>query len=90
MTLPGAPRQPKNEGTGFDARAVMRLIPPAIIAILVLAFWIQNRNETRFDFLWLNLEARLWVLLTVSFVCGVVFTALIGWWRRPRHKKDND
>ena len=55
-------------------------IPPrvaggGIIAIVALIFILQNRNDITLNFLWLDINAPLWLWLTIMFVAGGV----VGW-----------
>ncbi len=86
MTMPGmgTNKPPKEPGSGFDPWLMIRLVPIALISIAVLFFWAQNRNDTRFDFLWFNFTARLGLMLTISFIAGAIFAKLVELWMRAK------
>jgi uncharacterized integral membrane protein len=55
-------------------------IPPrvaggGVIAIVALIFILQNRNDITLNFLWLDINAPLWLWLTIMFVAG----GIVGW-----------
>ena len=55
-------------------------IPPrvaggGVIAIVALIFILQNRDDIKLNFLWLDINAPLWLWLTIMFVAGGV----VGW-----------
>ncbi len=52
-----------------------RVMGGGIIAILAIIFIAQNRNDVKINFLWLDINAPLWLWLTIMFVAGGV----VGW-----------
>jgi uncharacterized integral membrane protein len=58
----------------------------AIVALVVLVvFMLQNRDRANVDFLFWDVEARLWVVIVIAAVLGFV----IGWFLgRSRRGKD--
>jgi uncharacterized integral membrane protein len=63
----------------LNARVVFVLLLLALFVVFVS----QNDRKTRVDFLVEHVTARLWILLVVSAVVGVVLGALVA---RPRRR----
>jgi uncharacterized integral membrane protein len=73
------PHQEKSGRRRLNPRWVGLLALVALFAVFVG----QNRRKTRVDFLIAHVTARLWVVLVVSAVVGVMLGALVA---RPRRK----
>jgi uncharacterized integral membrane protein len=70
---------PSNQaaGTPVTADQVRRFGPPALIGLAALLFIFQNTNEVRFNFLFIDFEWPLWIMLLVFAAVGaVVFWAV--------------
>jgi|1185.fasta_scaffold720950_2 putative membrane protein len=55
-------------------------IPPrvaggGVIAIVALIFILQNRGDITLNFLWFDINAPLWLWLTIMFLAG----GIVGW-----------
>jgi len=61
-----------------------KLIALGAVAALLLLFVLQNTDETRLDFLFLNAKAPLWVMLVVGAGLGFAGGWLVGRLRRGR------
>lgn len=61
-----------------------KLVALAAVAALLLVFVLQNTDDTRLDFLFLNAKAPLWVMLVVGAGLGFVGGWLVGRLRRGR------
>lgn len=69
-----------NGGTG--AALARKLVGPAIIAVAVLLFVVQNPDENQFSYLVFDFSAPLWLMLAVTALLGVI----IGWFLGRRSK----
>ena len=57
----------------------------AIVALVVLVvFMLQNRDRANVDFLFWDVEARLWVVIVIAAALGVVIGWFLGRSRRGR------
>ncbi|MGZ5288513.1 MAG: lipopolysaccharide assembly protein LapA domain-containing protein [Actinomycetota bacterium] len=57
----------------------------AIVALVVLVvFMLQNRDRANVDFLFWDVDARLWVVIVIAAVLGVVIGWFLGRSRRGR------
>lgn len=65
-----------------------KLVALGAVAALLLLFVLQNTDETRLDFLFLNAKAPLWVMLVVGAGLGFVGGWLVGRLRRGRDRGD--
>lgn len=61
-----------------------KLVALAAVVALLLVFVLQNTDDTRLDFLFLNAKAPLWVMLVVGAGLGFVGGWLVGRLRRGR------
>jgi uncharacterized integral membrane protein len=61
------------------------LIGFGIVAVVAVIFIIQNSNRVRTNFLFLELNGRLWLTILLAMVLGAVLDRLLQmWWRRRR------
>lgn len=61
------------------------LILGGVIGVLALIFVIQNGGSTTTQFLWIDVEMKLWLTIVISIAIGVVLDRLFSiWWRRNR------
>lgn len=67
---------------------VKRFGPPGVLALAALLFVVQNPDSTQFNFLWLEFDWPLWVMLVAFSLVG----ALVFWFvaRRRRKRKAAD
>jgi uncharacterized integral membrane protein len=75
--------EPHQEKSG-RRRLNPRLVGLGGLVALFAVFVSQNDRKTRVDFLVAHVTARLWVVLVVSAVVGVILGALVA---RPRRKE---
>lgn len=81
------PMEEIDEGPStFDQ--VRRFGPPAVLLVVALLFVFQNTNDARFDFLWFDFTAPLWLMLLGSMVVGGVIA--LGAARRRRKRKERE
>ena len=61
------------------------IIATAVIVAVILIFVLQNRERMRIDFLFVEINSRVWVALAIAVVLGVLLDrVLLFWWRRRR------
>ena len=78
-------RPPPNEGfdTPSTSEQVRRFGPPAIIGLAALLFVFQNADSVKFEFLWFDFSAPMFVMLLIF--AGVGAIVFYGIQRRRRH-----
>lgn len=64
-----------------------KLVVAAVVAVLAVVFIAQNRDEGRFDFLWMSVTAPRWIWLLVIFAAGVVVGSIFPWFRPKRARR---
>lgn len=72
-----------------QTRAQTALIISGVIIVLVAIFIAQNADAIRFEFLVLDFEAPLWLVLLIVFALGAVVGQGLMWMRR-RAKRRSD
>jgi uncharacterized integral membrane protein len=61
------------------------LIIAILVAVLVLVFIVQNGHDARTEFLWMDFQLPLWILIAITLALGVALDRLFTmWWRRRR------
>lgn len=59
-----------------------------IVAAITAVFIAQNRDRTKVEFLFFDVESRVWTAIAVAIALGVVLDRLIlAWWRRAKKRK---
>ena len=67
--------------------------PPALIALIVvvaivLVFVLRNGDRTTIDFLFFDVNSRVWTAIAISIGLGILLDRLIlTWWRRARRNR---
>lgn len=69
-----------NERT-ISSTDLIKLLPPAVLLILLIAFGFANTEKTEIDFLFTTTEAPLVLVLAATAVVGAIIAALIRWRR---------
>ena len=72
-TASRAPSSEKPARTGLRAPVVVALV----LAVAVIVFIAQNRDEVAVHLLWATLSAPQWLLLTLTALIGAVVGALL-------------
>jgi uncharacterized integral membrane protein len=78
------PERLTNEGW----RPTPKQIVVGVIVLVILIAILQNTRTGRFDFLWFNFEAPVWIWLAVNFGAGVATGLLIANRRAKRKASD--
>lgn len=60
----------------------------AVVTAAMALFIVQNTASIEFDWLWLEFEAPLWLMLLVAFAAGLIVGPLViaGWRRASRER----
>ena len=77
------------QGTSNDeGPPVGKLVAIAVVVAAAIIFVVQNRDRTKFKFLFVDTNSRTWVLLLVAFVLGAI-TGILGAAMRRRRKNED-
>ena len=63
-----------------------KVIAAGVVLVLLVIFMLQNRDRANIDFLFWDIEARLWLVIVLAAVLGFVIGWLLG--RSGRGRKD--
>lgn len=67
----------------------IKLIALLLVVVALAIFFFQNGDDAPVEFLWLDAQWPVWVVIGVSVIAGVVIDRLGTWqWRRARRRKD--
>jgi uncharacterized integral membrane protein len=77
------PAQPDQHGRNISGGAIASLSGLAVLVIFV----VQNTEDVRFDFLWLNFTWPLWLYTIVVALFGALVWFGLGVMRRHRRRK---
>lgn len=86
-------RDPERTGDGQpDQRTGLSptLIALGVVAIIAVVFVVQNSKRTDVNFLFFDVNSRVWVALLVAVGLGVLLDRLIIRWWRKRKTKTSD
>ncbi len=65
------------------------LVVAIVLAVAMAVFIIQNRDPTGIEFLFLDFNSRLWIILLLAMALGAALDRLfIAWWRRRKANRD--
>lgn len=77
-------QQPGPSGRNGPSLFLILLI---VVAAITAVFIAQNREETQVEFLFFDVQSRVWTAIAVAIALGVVLDRLIlAWWRRSRKR----
>jgi len=77
-----SPEQNDAPAGGAVRRFALRYWVAIVLVTLAAIFTAQNRERQQVHVLWINVEAPMWLLLTVMLVVGLLVGLLLG--RRKR------
>jgi uncharacterized integral membrane protein len=80
---PGDPDQPIPRGSSTTRWVVL-----AVVAVLIVFFVLQNRDEANVDFLFWDAELRLWVALLFATALGFLAGIIVG--RITKRRRNDD
>ena len=77
--------QLERDEVGVEGRGRGKWIALLVVAALILVFVLQNRDRANIDFLFWDVDVRIWFGLAIAVVLGFLAGFLIGRaFRRPR------
>jgi uncharacterized integral membrane protein len=77
---------PEAEG---DNRRIGALIVLAVLVVAAIIFVVQNSNDARVKWLFLDRTSPLWVIIVVSIILGIILDRIGGFiLRRRRDRRD--
>jgi uncharacterized integral membrane protein len=83
-------REPDGEGAGPPRQrsgVSPALIGLGVVAIVAVIFIVQNSERTNVNFLFFDVNSRVWVALLVAIAIGILLDRLlVYWWRRRRNR----
>jgi uncharacterized integral membrane protein len=78
-------QQLERDEVGHEERGRGRWIALGIVAFLIVIFVLQNRDRANIDFLFWDVDVRIWFGLAIAVALGFLAGFLIGRaFRRPR------
>lgn len=70
-------------GSGIKYRLILGVLASGVLA----AFVLQNTHDARVNFLWLDGDIPLFLLLLVTVGLTLILTFMTGWFLRRRDRK---
>ncbi len=78
-------RQLERDEVEGEHRGKGKWIALLLVGVVILIFVLQNRDRANIDFLFWDVDVRIWFGLTVAVLLGFVAGLLLGRaWRKPR------
>jgi uncharacterized integral membrane protein len=75
----------ERDEVGVEHRGNGRWIALAIVGVVILIFVLQNRDRANIDFLFWDVDVRIWFGLAVAVLLGFLAGLLVARvWRKPR------
>ena len=69
----------------------LKLIALLLVVVALAIFFFQNGDDAPVQFLWLDGQWPVWLVIGISVLAGAVIDRLGTWqWRRARRRKDRD
>jgi len=81
-----ADEESTSTSTTASRRISVGVIGPAVLAVALVVFIVQNTGSAEITWLVFEQEAPLWVVIVVAVVVGAVLTEVAGWFVRRRRK----
>jgi uncharacterized integral membrane protein len=79
---------PQQQPSGGDEGPPWKLIALLVVVVALAIFFAQNGDDAPVEFLWLDANWPVWVVIGVSVLAGVALDRLVGWQlRRARRRK---
>lgn len=84
MTYSDGQSDEELEGRGGPSPALIGLI---VLVALAIVFVVQNRERAEINFLFFEFNNRVWTVIAISLVLGILLDRLLlMWWRRRREE----
>lgn len=71
-----------------ESTGLATVIGAAVVAIALIAFIGQNRDDTEVNWLFLDGTLPKWLLIVVAAVLGAVLSEVMGWLIRRRRRRN--
>lgn len=72
---------------GKEKTGIGLVVGAAIVAIALVAFIVQNTDDTQLQWLFVERSAPLWVVIVIAAVAGAVLSEALGWVIRRRRRQ---
>jgi uncharacterized integral membrane protein len=73
-----------------ESTGLATVISAAVLAVALLAFIGQNRDDTEVSWLFLDGTWPLWLVIVIAAVLGAVLSEVLGWLLRRRRRRQSD
>lgn len=70
-----------------ESTGLVRVIGAALVAVALIAFIGQNRDDTKVEWLFLDGTLPKWLLIVVAAVLGAALSEVLGWLIRRRRRR---
>ena len=71
---------------GRQRTGIGTVVGAAVVAIALIAFIVQNTDEVRMQWLFVDRTAPLWVVIVIAAVAGALLSEVLGWLMRRRRR----
>ena len=71
-----------------ERTGIATLVGAAVVAVVLVAFVVQNNRSTDVQWLFVEQSSPLWLVIVVSAVAGAVLSEVLGWVIRRRRRGD--
>lgn len=73
-----------------ESTGLVTVISAAVIAVALIAFIGQNRDDTEVSWLFIDGTWPLWLVIVIAAVLGAVLSEVLGWLIRRRRRRQSD
>jgi uncharacterized integral membrane protein len=70
-----------------ESTGLATVVGAAVVAIALIAFIGQNRDDTEINWLFLDGTWPLWLVIVVAAVLGAMLSEVLGWLLRRRRRR---
>jgi uncharacterized integral membrane protein len=70
-----------------ESTGLATVVGAAVVAIALIAFIGQNRDDTEVNWLFLDGTWPLWLVIVVAAVLGAMLSEVLGWLLRRRRRR---
>lgn len=80
-----------HEGEAGTDGPPIKLIAFLLVAAALVVFILQNTTKAPVEFLWIDGQQYIWLIIVISAVAGAILARLAGWmWARARDRRSRD